>query len=120
MNPSHTDQFSPVLTSGFLWFRTPPHYHHPPHLETRAVLLQTQILLALLSHPEKPKPFTWYLPRHCAGVKIVYTVSRSALATAHVHSALYNGETLLTSAGKEVKKENPQRPKGTGQQTWPP
>jgi ribonuclease HI len=35
----------------------------------------------------------------------IYTDSRYAFATAHVHSAIYRQRVLLTSAGKDIKKQ---------------
>lgn len=39
----------------------------------------------------------------------IYTDSRYAFATAHVHGAIYRERGLLTSAGKEVKNKKSRR-----------
>lgn len=42
-----------------------------------------------------------------AGKKInIYTDSRYAFATAHIHGAIYKEKGLLTSEGKEIKKKS--------------
>lgn len=36
----------------------------------------------------------------------IYTGSRNAFATAHIHGAIYRQRGLLTSAGKDIKKKS--------------
>nr|XP_020145819.1 uncharacterized protein LOC109731336 [Microcebus murinus] len=87
------------------------------HPENREVLHSCHDILAEETGPRKglwdeplPNPHcTWFTDGSSCiheGKRVnIYTDSRYAFATAHIHGAIYRQRGLLTSAGKEIKNK---------------